>query len=364
MAGIWGGKTIVVVVFLKLDGLIDVLCSSNRLDWIFCIIEKNSSSGGTVIACFLLLYFILLLLSMDDEVDSLLLGSNCLTEFVRLDDEDEEAVVARICWDWKLLLFMLLLLLDEEDDEIMADEDDEVDDEADEVVDEVDEDLICVMDVGCNREDGAMLLRWSSNRVRWDLIIKLKKSSFGIVLPNLPTKFDSFMFMSFSLVIYLPLLASLKSSFLIRDAWLLLLLILAMRLIEQRWSSKRFDWMRESTSKNDNSLFSSLLLLLLVFVSDVVVFKIWADDDDDDEGGCCGGNGGCVNLFSTLSIFVREKFKFFRWKFIGSSDVVAMWPLAFIPLLTRNGCGCGCCCWIIPAEADGGGSDDGAAVFV
>ena len=203
-----------------------------------------------------------------------------------------------------------MLLWDDDDEDIIADDEDVDDDEDDE--DEAD-----LIGGCCNNRGAAMLLLWSSKRVRCDFIIRLKKSSFGIVLPNLPTKLASSL-------MYLLLFVSLKSSFLISD----------FDLIEQRWSSKRFDWMRDKTSKNDNSLFSSLPPIDVVFVRDEVVLRILVD-----------GWLLCVNLFSALSMFVNEKFKFLRWKFMPSFCIVfVMLPFALMPLLTRNGCGCGGCC--------------------
>lgn len=153
------------------NGLVFIVlrCSSNRLDWIFWIMEKNSSSGGTV----------------TDLRTIGLAGGFKLSLLVIFWLLFELFTFVWWLFSLKTLDFVLFMLI---------------------------------------------VVLWSSSRVLCDFIIKLKNSSFGVK--------SSLRFSAFNLF---------------ELEWR----------IEQRWSSNRFDWIRDKTSKNDES--SSLSSILLVF---------------------------------------------------------------------------------------------------
>jgi hypothetical protein len=93
-----------------------------------------------------------------------------------------------------------------------------------------------------------MLVRWSSSRVCWDFMIRLKNSSFWTIEfsePDCRDPFSSFKF----------------SSWAFNSGFSLCSLLAERRLIEQRWSSSLFDWILERTSKNEaSSSFMSVLV--------------------------------------------------------------------------------------------------------
>ena len=152
----------------------------------------------------------------------------------------------------------------------------------------------------------AMLLRWSSRRDCCDLMIKLKKSSLGIVLPRRPTSPAFSLGCGPFVVMYFELFSSLNNSFFIREFACRVPLV-PIRFTEHRWSSSLFDCILDKASKNDNS--SSLFV----------------------------GNVELLALFS-MSVFDSEKFKFFRWYWwepTKSFDFV----FNCVPLLTLNGWG-------------------------